>query len=61
MVNIDKEKIGLVLIILGVLVWPVGLFVLHLRPVPDCLVPHLCLVIPGAILKGGRIGRLIKG
>jgi hypothetical protein len=44
------KKIGLLLIVLGVLVWPIGLFILHLKPT-YCLVLHLSLVIPGAVLK----------
>ncbi len=51
----DKGKIGTILIIIGVLVWPVGLFVLHWEPVPNVLIPHLCFVVPGVYLRGSKL------
>ncbi len=56
----NREKIGAVLIILGVLVWPFGLFVMHWG-VPNILALHLALVIPGAYLKGKGIFKRIFG
>jgi len=55
-----QETAGLVLIILGALAWPVGLYV-GLDPVPDILVPHLCLVLPGVYLRGSKILKRVKG
>lgn len=49
-----RERIGMAMIIIGGLMWPIGLS-LRLKPVPDILIPHLLFVIPGAYLKGGRI------
>ena len=55
----DKGKIGTIMIIIGVLVWPTGLFILHWEPFPNVLIPHLCFVIPGAYLRGfKRLKRL---
>ncbi len=51
-----REKIGLALIVIGVLIWPIGL-ALKLDPVPDILIPHLLFVLPGAVLKGSRLFR----
>jgi hypothetical protein len=57
--------IGLVLILLGASVWPIGLYVLDRPAFPDCLVPHLCLVIPGVVLRRWeflkRVGRRVTG
>ncbi|RMF89184.1 MAG: hypothetical protein D6733_06815 [Methanobacteriota archaeon] len=50
----EREKIGTVLIILGILAWPVGLS-LGIKPVPNILVPHLLGVIPGVYLRGSKI------
>ncbi|MFO7967330.1 MAG: hypothetical protein R6U44_07005 [Archaeoglobaceae archaeon] len=49
----DRRKIGLILIILGVLAWPVGIF-LEVETLYT-LIAHLCGVIPGVILRGSRI------
>lgn len=56
-----REKTGTILIILGVLAWPVGLFILKWEPVPNVLIPHLCLVIPGVYLRGSKIMKKLKG
>jgi|Deesub1362A_J573_1020465.scaffolds.fasta_scaffold00451_9 hypothetical protein len=47
----DRKSIGMILIILGVLAWPVGLFVLSLEK-PQTLALHLSLVLPGVYLRG---------
>jgi len=46
-----RRKIGLALIILGVLAWPFGLFVLNLEK-HETLAIHLSLVLPGVYLRG---------
>ncbi|NOZ76944.1 MAG: hypothetical protein GXO65_04560 [Euryarchaeota archaeon] len=61
----DRKTAGTALIIIGVLVWPVGLWVLpafgiHPAPVPDLLVPHLCGVVPGVYLRGSKILKKLK-
>lgn len=48
----NKEKVGTILIIIGVLVWPIGVLILHWEPIPNVLIPHLCFVVPGAYLRG---------
>jgi len=55
-----QETTGLALIILGALAWPVGLY-MGLEPVPNILVPHLCLVLPGVYLRGSKIVKRFKG
>jgi hypothetical protein len=55
-----QETIGILLIILGVLAWPVGLYA-GFEPVPNILVPHLCLVLPGVYLRGSKILKRVKG
>ena len=56
----DRVRIGTVLLILGVLAWPIG-FVLKatvfpgIQPVPDILVPHLLGVVPGVFLRGSKV------
>jgi hypothetical protein len=52
---VEREKTGTVMIIIGVLVWPIGLFILHWEPIPYVLIPHLCFVIPGAYLRGFKV------
>jgi len=55
-----REKIGLAMLIIGGLLWPIGLS-LGYDPFPDILIPHLLFVIPGVYLKGSRIlGKLSK-
>ncbi|MEE9593852.1 MAG: hypothetical protein V3V92_00465 [Candidatus Hydrothermarchaeales archaeon] len=55
-----REKIGLAMIIIGGLIWPIGLS-LGKEPVPDILIPHLLFVIPGVYLRGSRIlSRIFK-
>lgn len=55
----NKKTLGLILIISGGLVWPVG-FWLKLKPFPYILVPHIILIVPGVILRGSHIIELIK-
>ncbi len=64
--TMDRKKLGTILLIAGVMVWPVGWFILpifgiHLANVPDLLVPHLCGVIPGVYLRGSKILKKITG
>ncbi|MFP3946695.1 MAG: hypothetical protein ACLFVI_07305 [Archaeoglobaceae archaeon] len=54
----DRRKIGLVLIILGVLAWPIGIF-LGVET-SYTLAAHLCGVIPGVILRGSKILKKIR-
>jgi hypothetical protein len=49
---VDREKTGTILIIMGVLVWPVGLYILKWEPIPNVLIPHLLFVVPGVYLRG---------
>lgn len=56
----DRARIGTVLLVLGVLAWPVGLVLKatvfpDIRPVPDILVPHLLGVVPGVLLRGSKV------
>jgi len=56
----EREKIGTILLILGVLAWPVGFglkatLLPGIQPVPDILVPHLLGVVPGVYLRGSKI------
>lgn len=46
----NRKKLGLILIILGVLAWPVGLFILNLEK-HETLLIHLSMVIPGVYLR----------
>lgn len=52
-----RGKLGLLLIALGVLAWPVGLGlgtdIGYVLPV------HLSLVVPGVILKGSRLAKFL--
>ena len=49
------------MIIIGVLVWPVGVFILKWEPIPNVLIPHLLFVVPGAYLRGlKRLNKLIN-
>ncbi len=61
----DRRTLGLLLIIAGASVWPVGLFVLPqfgiVMPVRIILIPHLALVIPGVMLRGSKILAKIRG
>ncbi len=54
----DRRRLGLILIILGVLAWPVGIF-LEIET-SYTLTAHLCGVIPGVILRGSRILKKLK-
>jgi hypothetical protein len=57
----EREKIGTILIILGVLAWPVGLYILEWKPIPNVLVPHLLFVVPGVYFRGlKRLNKLIN-
>ena len=60
----EREKIGTILLILGILAWPIGLSLRSIgypiRPVPDILVPHLLGVVPGVYLRGSKILRKLK-
>ncbi|GBE17571.1 hypothetical protein BMS3Abin16_00154 [archaeon BMS3Abin16] len=61
----DRERVGTMLLVLGVLAWPLG-FVLKatvfpgIRSVPDILVPHLLGVVPGVFLRGSRFLKLLR-
>jgi hypothetical protein len=50
----NRGRLGLLLIILGVLAWPVGLFVLKLEKLTTLAI-HLSLVLPGVYLRGLKI------
>ncbi|MBU2560197.1 hypothetical protein KKA03_04805 [archaeon] len=56
----DREKTGTILIIIGVLVWPIGVLILHWKPIPNVLIPHLCFVVPGVYLRGSKLLKRIK-
>ncbi len=62
----DRKSLGTVLLILGILAWPIG-YVLKatvfpgIRPVPDILVPHLLGVIPGVFLRGSKVLKRLTG
>lgn len=56
----EREKIGTMLLILGILAWPVGFglkatVMPGIRSVPDILIPHLLGVVPGVYLRGSKI------
>jgi uncharacterized protein (DUF983 family) len=55
---VEREKLGLVLIILGVAVWPTAL-VLNIAT-RTALALHLSLVIPGVLLRGSRLLRKLR-
>lgn len=55
-----KKDVGLVLIIIGVLMWPLGHF-LEWTPIPNTLSLHLLFVIPGVFLRGSKILRKLRG
>jgi len=55
----DRARLGLILIGIGVLAWPVGLFLLNLGTKITLLV-HLSFVIPGALIRGSKIVRRIR-
>jgi hypothetical protein len=61
---LDRKKTGTILLVLGVLAWPVGFLLIRLgfelRPVPDILVPHLLGVVPGVYLRGSKILERLK-
>jgi hypothetical protein len=49
----DRKKIGTLLLILGILAWPIGF---ALEKAPTTILPfHLLGVIPGVILRGSKI------
>ena len=49
----ERKKLGLMLILLGVAVWPIaGVLQIATR---TALALHLSLVIPGVYLRGSRI------
>ena len=59
--SMQRARIGTILIIIGVMVWPVGLYVLKWEPIPVVLFFHLLFVVPGAYLRGfKRLKKLIK-
>ncbi|MFQ5711514.1 MAG: hypothetical protein ACE5GD_07000 [Candidatus Geothermarchaeales archaeon] len=45
------SRLGTTLIALGVLAWPIGLWLLKLPAVPHVLTVHLSLVLPGTYFK----------
>ncbi len=55
----ERQKLGTILLILGVLAWPVGFFLIgqghDIEPVPDILIFHLLGVVPGVYLRGSKI------
>lgn len=51
----DKGKIGIMAVILGVSVWPIGLFALRRKLVPNILTSYLCFVISGVYLRGYKL------
>ena len=55
----ERQKLGMILIILGALAWPVG-FILHVKPIPNILFFHLLFIIPGVYLKGSKILKKIQ-
>ncbi|MBI3599795.1 MAG: hypothetical protein HY097_04025 [Nitrospinae bacterium] len=55
----NKKTLGLILIISGGLVWPVGLW-LKFKPFPYILIPHILLIVPGVLLRGSHIIELIR-
>jgi hypothetical protein len=56
-----RETLGTILLILGILAWPVGLS-LGVKPIPNILIPHLLGVVPGVYLRGSKIlKKLSKG
>ncbi|MFQ5888266.1 MAG: hypothetical protein ACE5HY_06180 [Candidatus Hydrothermarchaeales archaeon] len=55
----EREKVGTILLVLGVLAWPVGLS-LGVKPVPNILIPHLLGVIPGVYLRGSKIIKRLR-
>jgi hypothetical protein len=56
---LDRKKLGTLLLVLGVLAWPVGFILIrfgyNIKPVPDILIPHLLGVVPGVFLRGSKI------
>jgi len=55
----ERKRLGLILIILGVIAWPAGLFVLNLQK-HETLLIHLSLVLPGVYLRGLKYLKLRK-
>ncbi len=55
----ERQKLGMILIILGVLAWPVG-YILNVKPIPNILFFHLLFIIPGVYLKGSKILKKIQ-
>lgn len=55
----DKKTLGLILIISGGLIWPIGLW-FKFKPFPDIIIPHIILIVSGGILKGNHIIKMIK-
>ena len=59
-VGMSKRQLGTVLLVLGLLVWPLGwwvlpLFGVDLPTVPHLLAAHLAGVVPGVMLRGSKI------
>ena len=54
----DRRKLGLVLLVVGGLVWPAGLY-LEFEP-PEILGPRLLLVLSGVYLRGSKILRRLR-
>jgi len=50
---VERERLGLILIALGVAVWPVAA-VLNITT-RTALALHLSLIIPGVYLRGSRV------
>ena len=54
----DRRRLGLALLVLGGLIWPVGLY-LGFQP-RQILGPHLLLVLGGVYLRGSKIIRRLR-
>lgn len=54
----DRRRFGLALLVVGGLVWPLGLY-LGFQP-QQILGPHLILVLSGVYLRGSKILRRLR-
>ncbi len=50
----ERQKLGTILLILGILAWPLG-YGLKVKPIPNILFFHLLFIIPGVYLRGSKI------
>ncbi|OGV98486.1 MAG: hypothetical protein A3I04_05420 [Nitrospinae bacterium RIFCSPLOWO2_02_FULL_39_110] len=55
----DKKTLGIILIISGGLVWPIG-FWLKFKPFPYIVIPHILLIASGVLLRGSHIVKIIR-